>query len=305
MKVSIIGSGVYGKAIAKLILTGGADATIWTEVEDTKQVLIPEGAKITHSYEEAVKDARIVFILTSSKFVKDILNNIKPFLTNEQIIVLGSKGILDDGTLLSSLTRSILPNNPLAVISGPTFAVDIAALETVGFTIGTSDIEVYNTIKSVLNKACTEYSSCLEAVEMSGSLKNAYAIGSGILSGSNKGTSTMCLYITKALNEIKTIFKDLNLDEETCLTLAGVGDLFLTCSSPNSRNFSFGMILSLENDKEKEEYLKNNTVEGYENLLAYVQLFKKKGISAPILETVYKIVKSEYSADKLEKLLLS
>lgn len=303
MKTTIIGSGVYGKAIAKVLLEAGNDIIMWTE-KDTREVIVPESIKLTNSFSVACKNRDLIFILTGSKFVPSIFEGIKAHLSDDSIVILGSKGILKDGTILTDLFRKYFPNKHLAVISGPTFAVDIAALEPVGFTIGTETKEDFSKIKKALDTVYLEHSTDIDAVEMSGSLKNAYAIGSGILSGFNYGPSTRCLYITKVLHEMGEIFKRLNLDEYSTLTLAGVGDLILTCTSPNSRNFTFGTILSLEKNSEKEKYLSSNTVEGYENLKVYSKLLKDKNISAPILETVYDIVSSKKQSKELIDLLL-
>lgn len=304
MNTTIIGSGVYGKAMANILLANGNNVTLWTEKEDLTNILVPSGATITNSYEVALKDAKLVYILTGSQFVESVLIGMKPYLTKDMIVILGSKGILEDGTLLTDLFERYYSDIPFAVISGPTFAVDIAALEPIGFTIGTKSYDDYKIIAEAMKSVYLEYSDDVNAIEMAGSLKNAYAIGSGILSGFNYGPSTRCLYITRVLKEIEYIFNAFGLKETSSTTLAGVGDLVLTCTSLNSRNFTFGSILSLNNREEKEEYLKTNTVEGYENLKAYKKLFESKNIDAPILKAVSSIVEGKEDPEELIKLIL-
>lgn len=303
MKVTVIGSGAYGKAITQLLLQSKCDIKMWTEQKDTKNILVPEGVKVTNDFKEALEGSILIYCLTGSKFCKSIFENIKPFIKDDQIIILGSKGILEDGTLITELLEKIIPNSTYAVISGPTFAIDIASLEPIGFTLATKEYETFKKVKSSL-PIYLEYSSDVQAIEMSGSLKNAYAIGSGILHGYNFGSSTRCLYITRSLQEIENIFKTLGSNPSSTCTLAGIGDLVLTCTSPTSRNFTFGTILALETLDEKKEYLKNNTVEGYENLKSYYQLFKKKNISTPILDCVYNIVLNDVKPDTLIDILL-
>lgn len=303
MKIAIIGSGVYGKAIAKILLEAKNDVTIWTEVEDLSSVEVPEGIKLTNDYKKALEGANLVYILTGSKFVPDVLANLKPHLDKRSIIILGSKGILEDGSMLTDVTRKVLPEHRLTVISGPTFAKDISALDPVGFTVG-GDKESFDVIKSVMTTVYLEYSPNMEATAMAGSLKNAYAIGSGILKGLGFGHSTTCLFVTRALQELGSIYEAYGFDEECTLNLSGVGDLFLTCTSEDSRNFSFGMILSQGDEKKTREYLNSNTVEGYENLKAYVSLFKKKNINTPILSCVNDIVASKSTTEDLVTLLV-
>jgi len=304
VKIAIIGSGVYGKAIANVLLKAGNDVVVWTEVEDLSRVDVPVGVKLTNDYKTALEGAKLVYILTGSKFVPDVLANLKPFIEEYSIVVLGSKGILDDGTMLTEVTRKVLPNHKVAVISGPTFAKDISALDPVGFTIG-GDKESFDVIKSAMTTVYLEHSSNVDATGMAGSLKNAYAIGSGILRGLNYGHSTTCLYVTRALQELGSIYEAYGFNKELTLNLSGVGDLFLTCTSEDSRNFSFGMMLSRNDEKETLEYLNHNTVEGYENLKAYVSLFEKKDIKSPILSCVNDIVASKRKAQDLVTLLLS
>ena len=113
------------------------------EKKDFKEVLAREGTYLTNSFEEAA-DTEIIFVLTSSPFVASVLEGIAPHVDESCLIVVGSKGILEDGTLMTDLVEKILPKNHYAVISGPTFAVDIAALEPVGFTIGTKNFSDFD-----------------------------------------------------------------------------------------------------------------------------------------------------------------
>lgn len=303
MNVTVIGSGVYGNAIARILVESKNVVKMWTEQEDVTNVPHPEGSLITNNFEEAIKDASICFILTGSKFVKSVLEGLKPFIGIDVLLVLGSKGILDDGILMSDIAKEVLPNNPISVISGPTFAKDIANLDPVGFTIATDELVNFERIKDVLKNVFLEYSNAIEATELASTLKNAYAIGSGILEGLGFHNSTKCLYITKTLYEMIDIFKSLNLEDSSALSLAGVGDLVLTCSSTDSRNYTFGTILA-KNQTEANEYLSKTTVEGYDNLITFINLFSKRNVSAPIIECLNGIIIKGENPNNLVKLLL-
>lgn len=303
MNVTVIGSGVYGNAIARILVESKNAVKMWTEQEDVTNVPHPEGSLITNNFEEAIKDASICFILTGSKFVKSVLEGLKPFIGIDVLLVLGSKGILDDGILMSDIAKEVLPNNPISVISGPTFAKDIANLDPVGFTIATDELVNFERIKDVLKNVFLEYSNAIEATELASTLKNAYAIGSGILEGLRFHNSTKCLYITKTLYEMIDIFKSLNLEGSSALSLAGVGDLVLTCSSTDSRNYTFGTILA-KNQPDANEYLSKTTVEGYDNLITFINLFSKRNVSAPIIECLNGIIIKGENPNDLVKLLL-
>lgn len=303
MKVSIIGSGVYGKAMGKVLIQSGNDVVMWTEREDKMRVGANEGIALTNSFEEAVESSKIVFVLTGGKFVRDVLLGIKDYISPESLVVLGAKSILKDGSLMTDLCENILPDNRYAVISGPTFALDIGNLEPVGFTLATEDKKDYDLVSKALNTVFLEYSKDVIATEMAGSLKNVYAIGSGIINGLGYGHSTKCLLITKSLYEIRSIYESLGLESDSLLTLATTGDLILTCTSNESRNYSFGTLLAKDKE-EASEYLKNTTVEGYENMIAYKELFSKKNISAPILKCIASIIEKKESPSSLIDALL-
>lgn len=302
MKATIIGSGVYGKAMANVLLASGCEVMMWTEQKDLQNVQVRDEIKLTNSYIEAAKFSDTIFILTGSKFVESILKEISPYISPTTLVILGSKGILEDGTLMIDLAKRTLSTDHYAVISGPTFAKDIAALDPIGFTIGTVYDDDFEKIKGRLKTVHLEHSRDLVGIELAGSLKNAYAIGSGLIKGLKYGHSTSCLYITKILKEMSTIFEAIGADEKTIITLAGVGDLVLTCTSDTSRNFTFGLLFA-ENEDSALEYLANTTVEGYENLKSYIDLFSQKNISAPILECVSDIVAQKKNSDELIKLL--
>ncbi len=303
MKVAVIGSGVYGNSIAKLLLKGKNEVVMWTDQKDLTGVICPEGVNLTNSFSEAIKGVQVCFVLTGSKFVRSVLEGLKPFIRDDVLLVLGSKGILDEGTLMSDIAESVLPNNPLSVISGPTFAKDIGNLEPVGFTIASKDIKHFELIKSIFEDVYLEHSFDLRAIELASTLKNAYAIGSGILEGLGYHNSTKCLFITKALYEINEIFKSLNLDRNSSITLAGIGDLVLTCSSTDSRNFTYGTLLA-KSKEEASDYIAKTTVEGHDNIKTFNSLFSAEKVDAPILECIYNIIIENDKPQKLIEQLL-
>ena len=182
-----------------------------------------------------------------------------------------------------------MPKRRYACISGPTFARDIDALEPIGFTLATKNKEDFDMIKKVYKNVKLEYSNDTTGVELCGVLKNAYAIGSGIIEGFKYGDSTRALYITSVISEMKTILKGLGGHENTVYSLAGLGDTLMCCTSPSSRNYSLGF-LKCTNPDTVDEYLKNTTVEGYGNIKVLHELLHKKNINAPILNTIYDII---------------
>lgn len=305
MNISIIGTGAYGSAMANLLLNSGNKVTMWTEKKNLDEIMKPDGAVITNDYTKCLESANAVFILTAAKFVPQVLRDIKEIVEKKDLLViLGSKGILEEGLLEEILLKTIA-NPRYAIISGPSFAIDIAELEPLGFTIATKNDSDYTLIKNLFKNIKCEYTDDTKGVSLSGVLKNAYAIGSGILESFNYGQSTKYLYLTMVLNEMKKIFDQIGAKNDTANFLCGVGDLFMTCSSLNSRNYTFGNIAGLGTLEEKKNYLEKNTVEGYDNLKVLYKMFKEKSIEAPILNEIYNIVIKNSEKKKLISLLLS
>lgn len=303
MKIRIIGSGVYGLGTANKLSQYNKDLIVWTE-RNVNEISSLSKLKFTNSYEELLKDADIVYILISTKFIKACIDEIKKYAEEKTLFIIGSKGILDDGTFIYEYLKEALPNNHVGVISGPTFAVDVNALEPVGFTFASTDKKDFDKLEKIYQNTLLEYTDDIKAISLSGVIKNVYAIGNGIIDGLGLGYSTKCLLVYKALNEMKFIFNSMDLKESTSNTLAGIGDLILTSTSPTSRNFTFGIICAKGSKEEKQSYLDKTTVEGYENLIILYKLFKNLKIKTPLLNSIYDMVIKNKTSDVLIKALL-
>lgn len=299
MNIAVIGSGIFGISVANMLKESGNNVTIWTEFEDTSKIIAPKGIKVTNDFKECLRDAKHIYILTAAKYTEDIFKSIKSYIKDEMTIILGSKGILENGQMIEEVLKKIIPNVNYAILSGPTFAVDVAELEPIGFTIGAKNKKTYTEILKTIKNVKIDYSKDTLGIELCGVLKNAYAIGSGILEGFNYGPSTRCLYITLVLKEIKSILNALKCDKNTTDLLCGIGDLVLTCTSLNSRNFTLGSIIGLGKKKGKDKFLETTTVEGYDNLKILYNLFQSKKIETPILNVLYDIVIKDENNIKL------
>lgn len=288
MKIALIGSGVYAMAISNIIDKKN-NIYMWTERNDYKDIITSKNMIISNSYEEVVRNADLIFILVAAKYVKSCIQNMKEYIASKAIIIIGSKGLDEYGNPLSMTVNKIISNN-IAILSGPTFANDISSGYKVGFTLACHNKKNFALIKDSLNNVFLEYSPDIKSVEMAGSLKNVYAIGSGIISGLSDCYSTLCLYITKVLKEIEYIFIKQGFSKESLLTLACVGDLILTCTSTQSRNNTFGKIVAQNNSSDIEEFKNSKTVEGYENTKSFYHIFKSLNLDTPILNTIYDII---------------
>lgn len=309
MKIALIGTGVYGTAIAAALSKKNKDIIMWTESEERYEkyikdgyklkdiipgIKIPENIKLTISYEKAVKDADIVFITSTAAYVGNICKGINPFITKKTIVCIASKGIENTScAFLSDIAYENLKTKHIAIISGPSFAIDMANNNPVGLSLASHSRKAVKLIKQALENDTLKLrpTNDLIGVQICGSVKNIIAVAAGMLDGMNYPESTQSFLITEALNDIKNLIGALGGSPRTITSFAGVGDLLLTCTSVKSRNYSFGKIIGEgATPEEKEKHLKENTVEGYYTLKSIYKLIKNKKIKMPIIDLIYKIV---------------
>ncbi len=323
MKITIIGTGAYSLGIALMLSKkNNNEIVLWTENENNviefnkthklekifNDIIFPNNIKITNDYKEALINSKLIFLITSAKYIIDVCNNIKPYYHNIPICI-ASKGIHHDTlSTLSTIVKNNLHTKNICVISGPTFAIDLihnepTALAIAGYNKNTIDIVKKNLQNDTLK---LRVSSDIIGIELCGSIKNIIAIASGIIRGLGYSESTQAFLINESLHDIKNMIFALGGKKKTILSFAGIGDLLLTCTSTKSRNYTFGYIIGkTNNSKEKQEYLKNNTVEGYYTLESINKLLKKKRVKIPLITLIYDIVMNDKNPNSLATFLIS
>lgn len=313
MKVGILGAGVYAIALADIITSNNHKVTLWTKFEDElnyltknrsnknlEKYIIPEKVDFTTNLKEVMNSDLIIFavpgdfIASTALIIKDLVNN--------QHFCIASKGVYNDKTLFE-VVKEIVDTNNIGVISGPTFAIDIIKKVPIGFSLATTnDITKQVIIKALKNdRVAIDLKDDIIGISICGSLKNIIAIANGMLSGLSLPISTQSLLITKAIYEIQTIIKYYNGNQDTIISLAGIGDLILTCTSEKSRNYTLGYMFGSKDKKEDiEYYMKNTTIEGIAALNQIKGLITSKIINIPIISCIYHII---YNDETIENLL--
>ena len=260
MKISVIGLGMYSLAISKMLAKKENNKImIWTEnkakyeeYKKTKKVAsvydteMPKNIKVSNLLEEVLKDAELIYIITASKYVDIITKKMKEFYNPDVPICIASKGIEESREeLLSNIVKDNLKTKNIAVISGPTFAVDIINNEPVALALASKSNKAKEYVLNTLANDTLKLrpSKDMIGIQMCGATKNVIAIASGILSGLGYSNSTQSFLINESLHDIKDIIKIFGGKPKTILSFAGVGDLMLTCTSTKSRNFSFGFTI--------------------------------------------------------------
>ena len=323
MKISVIGLGVYSLAISKMLAKKDEnEIVIWTENNEkyeeykkTKKVAsvfdtkLPKNIKISASMEDTLENTNLIYIITASKYVDIVTKEMKPYYNPKISVCIASKGIEESREeLLSNIVKNALKTNNIAVISGPTFAVDILNNEPVALALASKTKKAKEYVLNTLANDTLKLrpSKDMIGIQMCGSIKNVIAIASGILSGLGYSNSTQSFLINESLHDIKDIIKIFGGNPKTILSFAGVGDLMLTCTSTKSRNFSFGVIVGSTKDQNKiNEYLATHTVEGYNTLEIVYKMLQKKGIEIELITTIYDIVYNGVDANTLAKFLVT
>ena len=317
MTIGIIGGGVWGSALARIlskdkVLIYARDENIVKSINDhklnpkLKYSSFNENVSATSSLKE-LKESNYLFIALPAQKIRDVV--LYTGLHNRKHnIVICSKGIeISSSKFLTEVIEEIMPFKSLSILSGPSFSNEVAQSLPTAVTLATknkSDFE--NISKLISNKEFRiYYSSDILGAQIGGALKNIYAIAAGISQGLNLGENAKSALISRSFAEITRFAQIFNADKNTLFGLSGLGDLILTCSSESSRNTQFGIKIASSKSENYLELLKSQEVtEGYYTVEAVFNISKKNKIEMPIMESVYNILYNRYDLkEELIKLL--
>lgn len=300
--IGVLGGGAWGTALAQVLAAGGRDVLIWARetevvaainVKHENPTFLPgitlhENLKATESMHEAAQ-CDIVLLVTPAQHMRTTLQAIKDDVSQGNTLVICSKGIeLETGKLLTTVAEEELPNTPVAVLTGPTFAREIASGMPGAVTIGVKDEDLGKELQKALGvKGFRPYiSEDIVGVQLGGAIKNVIAIACGVVYGRNMGDSARAALLTRGVAEIARLGVAMGAEKETLLGMCGIGDLMLTASSMQSRNYSLGA--QLGEGKTLEEILgsRNAVTEGVHTAASTLSLAKRYAVDMPITESV-------------------
>ena len=306
MKIGIFGTGAYGLALSSILVNNNDEVTMWTKFEEEKTNLektrkadnyipnytIDKKIVFTTNVEECIRDKDFLIIALPAAFVDSLCKEMKPFIKDNHILI-ATKGIEQGtGLFMHDIVKKYLNTRNIAVISGPTFAVDIVTKMPIGLSIASKSPETILISKKALqnNYVKLRETDDVTGVEICGSIKNVIALAAGMLEGLKANESTKAMLIAEAMHDMEAILDAFNCNKRTVLSYSGIGDLLLTCTSTKSRNFSFGKLIGENPNREKvEKYLEQKTVEGYYTLESIYQLLKDKKVTIPMIDLIYEI----------------
>lgn len=307
-KIAILGAGSWGTALGILAARNGCQTLLWghnpehmlalaTERKNSRylpNVNFPDNLLVTSELSDVAAFSNLILISVPSHAFKKTLINLKPYLSNDIKIAWASKGFNpDDGGLLHEIVAEIFTaQTPAAILSGPTFAREVAANLPTAITIASTRPDFAKQLSTILHGGLFRIytSSDVIGVEVGGAVKNVLAIAAGIADGLGFGANTRAALITRGLSEIIRLGVVLGGKQETFMGLAGLGDLILTSTDNQSRNRRFGLALGLGKSREDAIQEIGQEIEGISAARETFLLAKKHGIEMPITEQTYKVL---------------
>jgi glycerol-3-phosphate dehydrogenase (NAD(P)+) len=325
MRIGVIGGGSWGTALAKLLCEIEHEVALWfhnPEVERRTReqrenatylpgFKLPDRLATTTAMQRAVEGATIVLSVVPSHATRAVLEQAKPFITDETLLVSASKGV-EEGSLkrMSEVLVDIAGTHRagnVASLSGPSFAREVAAGMPTAVTVAAADVRVAERLQKVfLAPTFRVYTSTdLIGVEIGGTVKNVIAIAAGMSDGLGFGHSSRAALITRGVAEIVRLVQKLGGDPRTVSGLSGVGDLVLTCTGDLSRNRTVGLRLG-RGEKLKDILADMKMVaEGVKNSLVVCELARRAGVEMPIAEQIRQLLYEDKPARQVVGDLMS
>ncbi|MFQ8717366.1 MAG: NAD(P)H-dependent glycerol-3-phosphate dehydrogenase [Enterobacter hormaechei] len=256
---------------------------------------VPDSLYLESDLATALAASRNILIVVPSHVFGEVLRQIKPLMRADARIVWATKGLeAETGRLLQDVAREALGTAiPLAVISGPTFAKELAAGLPTAISLASTDQAFSDDLQQLLHcgKSFRVYSNPdFIGVQLGGAVKNVIAIGAGMSDGIGFGANARTALITRGLTEMSRLGEALGADPATFMGMAGLGDLVLTCTDIQSRNRRFGMMLGQGSDVKSAQEKIGQVVEGYRNTKEVRELAHRFGVEMPITEEIYQVL---------------
>lgn len=306
--IAVLGTGSWGTALAILLARNGHAVRLWgneppvmAELARTRRnarylpdAPFPDGIAIHDDLDTALADQADVLVVVPSHAFREVLTRLAPRLTSDTALAWATKGLeMSSGKLLHQVAEEVLPSGlPHAIISGPTFAREVAAGLPTAATVAGSDLHTAEHFAVLLRGSSFRAYTSEDriGVQIGGALKNVLAIAAGISDGLGFGANSRAALITRGLAEMIRLGEALGGQRETFMGLAGVGDLVLTCTDDQSRNRRMGLALGRGQSRDEAHRTFDQVVEGVDTAREIHKLGKQHNVDMPITEQVYRVL---------------
>ena len=310
-KISIIGAGSFGTAIAVVLGHSGYSITIWAReaevVEGIKKmgfnpeyisdVELPESVNASHSIEETLKDTDMIVFATPSHAIREVAKKCREFVTGDEIIVSVAKGIEQDTLLTPSqvlveVLEGAVLEDQIGVLTGPTHAEEVSKFKPTVITASAYSKRAARIIQETFMTPMFRVylNHDILGAEIGGALKNIMAIAAGIIDGAELGDNAKAALMTRGLHEMKRMGCALGASQDTFSGLTGMGDLIVTCTSEHSRNRYVGYNIGQGKSLEEIKAGMNMIAEGVKTTKSVLQWSRRNNVEMPITEAVYKVL---------------
>ncbi|EKO3536845.1 NAD(P)H-dependent glycerol-3-phosphate dehydrogenase [Vibrio fluvialis] len=309
ISMAVIGAGSYGTSLAISLARNGANVVLWGHDPEHMAQLqadranheflpgidFPPSLIIESDLQKAVQASRDLLVVVPSHVFAIVLKNLQPYLREDTRICWATKGLEPEtGRLLQDVAHEVLgESHPLAVLSGPTFAKELAMGMPTAISVASPDAQFVKELQEKIHcsKTFRVYAnSDFIGMQLGGAVKNVIAIGAGMSDGIGFGANARTALITRGLAEMTRLGAALGAQPESFMGMAGLGDLVLTCTDNQSRNRRFGLALGQGKDVDTAQQEIGQVVEGYRNTKEVWLLAQRMGVEMPIVEQIYQVL---------------
>jgi glycerol-3-phosphate dehydrogenase (NAD(P)+) len=317
-KISVLGGGAWGTALALTAARAGRKVTLWEHdpanadsLEQKRESRYLPGVKLDANIgltrdlgAAAACDA--VLLVVPAQVVRPVVRSLAPSLGKRTPLIACAKGI-EHGThkFMSEIIGECAPNALPAILSGPSFAADVARGLPTAVTVAATDETVARELAHAIASHTFRlyHATDVRGVELGGATKNVYAIAAGIVAGRGLGASAAAALTTRGFAELTRFGRTFGAKPETMMGLSGLGDLILTCSTPQSRNFSFG--IALGKGEAPDAAAHGKLAEGAFTAPVLLEMARARQVDMPIAAAVAAVLAGELSVDQAIESLLA
>jgi glycerol-3-phosphate dehydrogenase (NAD(P)+) len=317
-KISVLGGGAWGTALAQTCARAGRGVTLW-EYDATNAehlagkresrflpgVRLDDGIKVTRDLAAAAR-ADAILLVVPAQALRSVVTAVGQTISDKTPLIACAKGI-EHGThkFMTEIIAECAPKATPAILSGPSFAADVARGLPTAVTIAAADAGIAGALAQAINSGTFRpyHSTDVRGVELGGATKNVLAIAAGIVTGRGLGASALAAMTTRGFAELVRFGKACGAKTETMMGLSGLGDLILTCGTPQSRNFSCGVALG--KGEQPESAAHGKLAEGVFTAPVLLEMARAKNVEMPISAAVAAVLAGKLSVDAAIESLLT
>lgn len=321
--IAVLGAGSYGTSLAMVLARNSLNVTLWARnqqsVDDMEKhrenrayvpgIKFPNNIQLTADLQNCIESHRDILVVVPSHAFRPLVQSIKPFLDSAARLAWASKGLDPvSGMFLDSVVAEELEQSlPCAVLSGPTFAKELALNLPTATTLAANDDQWLKDLTGYFhNENFRVYSSKdMTGVQLCGAVKNVIAVGAGLADGLGFGANARTALITRGIAELTRLGLACGGAQPTFSGMAGLGDLVLTCTDDQSRNRRFGLALGRGESQQDAQKAIGQVVEAVRNTKEVYQLATKHGVEVPIIEQIYLVLYEDKSPFEAAKELMT